>query len=228
MDNPNTIPYRRYQEIQVSDTSIADSFKQSWDTSNYATALTILTSNAQQLSGKTLNAEAVAKIANGLVTVQSRYDIATRQFLTSGLDHFQMVVDSIRNLQTYSPTMVYVLFNFVWYDNDLYMALGDVPVGNLPTDTTYWLKFDLKGEQGSANIQGVLKHGWSGTTDYVKNDIVVYGNVVYMALQNTRGDTPSTSPNYWAVLYKDVRQGIEVVDELPNSPVKWSIWFLKQ
>lgn len=228
MANPNTIPYLRYQEIQTPDASIANSFKQAWNMGSYTTALNILVNNAQQLTGKTLNANAVAKIANSLVTLQSRYDIDTRQFLAAGLDHFQMVTDSIRNLQAYSSTATYVLFNFVLYNNDLYMALDEVPVGTLPTDTRHWLKFDLQGEQGDAAIQGVLKYAWSDTTNYIKNDIVVYNNIVYIALQSTTGNVPPTSPSYWVVLYKAIRQGIEVVDELPVSPAKGTIWFLTQ
>lgn len=227
MANPNTIPYLRYQEIQTSDVSVTNSFKQAWDTSNYTTALNILVNNVQQLTGKTLNANAVAKIANGLVTLQAKYDTATRQFLAAGLDHEQLLLDSIQNLQEYDETADYVLFNFVLYDDEIYMALDDVPVGTLPTDEDYWLYVGLKGEQGAGAIQGAVKYNWSSTTNYVQNDIVVYNNIVYIALQNSRGRTPSTSSTYWGVIYKPNKQGLEVVDELPEAPMKGTIWFLK-
>lgn len=228
MANPNTIPYLHYQEIQTSDASVANSFKQAWHTGNYRTALNILVNNAQQLMGKTLNADAMAKIANGLITIQSRYDIDTRQFLVAGLDHVQFLIDNIQNLQEYDETADYVLFNFVLYDDELYMALNDVPVGTLPTDEDYWLYVGLKGERGAPAVQGVVKYNWSSTTNYVQNDIVVYNNIVYIALQNNRGRNPSTSLTYWSVIYKPNKQGLEVVDELPEAPMKGTIWFLTQ
>lgn len=91
----------------------------------------------------------------------------------------------------YDETKTYSFMDRVFYNNNVYEAVTEPPVGTLPTDSSYWailqergLKGDkgdpgdsgsngTKGLKGAAGDKGetgdMPSHSWAGTTLYIQN-----------------------------------------------------------
>lgn len=222
MANPNIIPYLHYQDIQIPDVAIRTQFKTYWNQAQYAQAINLLTSSG--LSGKAYLAEVINTLTNGVNYLESQYDTNVTGFLASALNHYQFLIDSFKSRYVWNAGVSYILFNFVTYNNESYMALGDVPVGTPPTDDTYWLQLNLLGDKGDKGIDVNLRYNWSNSLTYNVNDVVVYNNTLYVAIANNTNITPGTDSNTWIVFVDFAKGTIAVSLTAPTSPTEGVIW----
>ena len=73
MANPNTIPFKHYQDIHIADETIRNQFISQFTAGHYTEALNILSSNATQLDGKAFIAAAINPIIAGISVIQNLY-----------------------------------------------------------------------------------------------------------------------------------------------------------
>lgn len=226
MANPNIIPYLHYQDIQIPDVATQTQFKTYWNQAKYVQAINLLTSSG--LRGKAYLAEVINTLTNGVGYMEGLYDTDVTGFLASALNHYQFLIDSFKNRYVWNASVGYVLFNFVTYNGEVYMALGDVPVGTLPTDDTYWLYLSVTGEAGADGADVNLRYAWDSTATYVANDLVTYGNKLYVAIDESINITPGTDASKW-LLFVDFDLGtITVSTTAPADPYDKMIWFSTQ
>lgn len=98
----------------------------------------------------------------------------------------------------YDANTTYEINDVVSYGGSAYVyKYATNASGNLPTDTTYWSKL----AEGSD-----FRGGWSTSTQYFPNDIVVYGNAVYTAASahtstaTANGFFNDYASGYWTTL----------------------------
>ncbi len=90
----------------------------------------------------------------------------------------------------WSASASYEMNDVVKYGGSSYVYVGtSASTGNNPTNTTYW-------SQMTDGFQ--WENTYSASTQYQKNDIVLYGPQTYLALQDTIGNTPE-NPTYWKI-----------------------------
>ena len=224
MPNPNTIPYYRYQDIRISDVSLRTQFLTYVGQGNYSAALNLLESNEDQLAGKAYVAEAIQLIADGISSLETSYFNNTTVFLNNLLSQYTALINNLIRRGTWNSSIQYYVNNFVVYNQEIYYCFSEPPVGTLPTDTNYWLYVGLRGPQGAPGIDVNMRYTYNASTAYAVNDLVVYENNIYVAIQPSTGVLP-TNEQYW-LLFLQVNKGeIYVGMNPPTTYTNNSVWF---
>lgn len=227
MPNPNTLEWLHYQDIQIPDVTLRQQFRQYMQTGQYAQALAILTNNAAQLKGKAYIADTINTIINGVVNLQERYNTGVTVYLADLLTQFNTLVDNLRRKGTWQSTVQYTPYNFVVYNNEVYMCIAKPSIGTLPTDTTYWLYLGLRGQQGDPGIDVNMTFDWNSGKPYQPNDLVVYQGNIYCAKIANTGIVP-IDEDTWGLFLLLGEGKINVGVNPPANPTRGMIWFQTQ
>lgn len=220
MANPNTINYLRFQDISASDYADKVQFTQYWASGNYSSAISLL--NQSKFLGKRFSRDSINAIAQGISTIESKYENDVPTYLDNCVDYYQTLIDNVLKIGEWSNSETYFKFNFVVYNEIIYMAIDDVPVGTAPDDTTYWIEIGLRGDTGYYGIDLSMQYAWNIYDSYSVNDLVAYENDLYYAKVDNIGHYP-TETDYWGKLV-DYRGKIIVDMQAPTSPYEGMIW----
>ena len=96
----------------------------------------------------------------------------------------------------------YNVHNFVYYKGKGYYAYTNFqpPIGTLPTDTNYWLEYDIRGEKGYGGINLNLKFAWDNTQDYKVGDVVIFQNKMWYAVADNTNYEPNLNHYPWVII----------------------------
>lgn len=229
MANPNSLfPWLKYQDIQIADIALRTQFESYMSVGNYSQALRLLSDNQSQLQGKAWIGDSINTLVNGIITLESLYNDNVIKFLSDLSETLQSLVDNYRNVGTWIVGNEYKELNFVAYDNEMYMALQDVPVNTPITDTNYWLYVGLRGEQGAAGVNVRQQYDYSSGKAYNINDLVVYQGQIYVALKSNTNVLPTNSDT-WLLYERVVKANIYVSNVAPTEElINGKIWFKTQ
>lgn len=229
MANPNSLfPWLKYQDIQIADIALRTQFESYMSVGNYSQALRLLSDNQSQLQGKAWIGDSINTLVNGIITLESLYNDNVIKFLSDLSETLQSLVDNYRNVSTWIVGNEYKELNFVAYDNEMYMALQDVPVNTPITDTNYWLYVGLRGEQGAAGVNVRQQYDYSSGKAYNINDLVVYQGQIYVALKSNTNVLPTNSDT-WLLYERVVKANIYVSNVAPTEElINGKIWFKTQ
>ena len=225
MPNPNTLDWIHYQDIQIPDVNLQQQYQQYFQNGQYSEALTLLTNNATQLQGKAFIANLINTISAGISELENKYNTAVPLFLSGLSAQYSSLINNFINKGTWSNTVEYEPYNFVVYNDDVYMCIGNPPIGTVPTDTTYWLILGLRGEEGTPGVDVNMRYQWNNTDTYNPNDLVVYKTNIYVALVQNTGVTPGTDDSTWGIFLVSTPGQIYVGTTAPASPVQNTVWF---
>lgn len=229
MANPNSLfPWLKYQDIQIADIALRTQFESYMSVGNYSQALRLLSDNQSQLQGKAWIGDSINTLVNGIITLESLYNDNVIKFLSDLSETLQSLVDNYRNVGTWIVGNEYKELNFVAYDNEMYMALQDVPANTPMTDTNYWLYVGLRGEQGVAGVNVRQQYDYSSDKAYNINDLVVYQGQIYVALKSNTNVLPTNSDT-WLLYERVVKANIYVSNVAPTEElINGKIWFKTQ
>lgn len=229
MANPNKLfSWLKYQDIQIPDVTLRSQFESLMNAGSYSQALTLLSNNRTQLSGKAWIGDTINTIANGILAVENLYGDNVIKYLSDLAISLQSLVDNYRNMNDWVSTRDYKAMNFVAYDEIMYMALKDVPAGTPTQNTNYWLRVGLRGEQGAAGVNVRQQYDYSSSKSYNVNDIVVYQGQLYVAKVASTGVVPTDS-NRWLIYERVVKGDIYVSNTAPTTNlIEGKIWFKTQ
>lgn len=225
MPNPNTIPFIRYQDIQIPDVELRQQFQRHFEAGQYSDGLSLLLNNADQLNGKTFNANTINTIINGILILENYYNDGVTIFLNNLSSEFQIMINNFSQRGTWLNSFQYTPYNFVIYNNGTYMCIQEPPVGTVPTNETYWLHLNLNGPSGAPGVDVNMKYEWSITESYSTNDLVVYNDNIYVALQDNTGLDPVNNPDSWMLFIQIEKGQIYVGTTAPTSPIDDVVWF---
>lgn len=225
MPNPNTIPWLHYQDIQIPDVAVRTEFENNILGGNFAEALQILRNNQNQLLGKSFIANTINVISSGILYLESKFNDNVLIFLSDLAAQYQNLINNFRRRGIWSATESYVPYNFVVYNDEIYLCIADSPVGTLPTDETYWLYLGLLGPKGAVGVDVNMQFDWNGATTYQPNDLVVYDNTLYVALKENINVIPGTDPTTWNIFLTSVDGYIVVGTTAPSAYVNNTVWF---
>lgn len=229
MANPNSLfPWLKYQDIQIADIALRTQFESYMSVGNYSQALRLLSDNQSQLQGKAWIGDSINTLVNGIITLENLYNDNVIKFLSDLSETLQSLVDNYRNVGTWIVGNEYKELNFVAYDNEMYMALQDVPANTPITDTNYWLYVGLRGEQGVAGVNVRQQYNYSSGKAYNINDLVVYQGQIYVALKSNTNVLPTNSDT-WLLYERVVKANIYVSNVAPTEElINSKIWFKTQ
>ena len=224
MANPNTIPWLHYQDIHNEDYQIRNQFINYCQNGNYTEALDLLSNNVLQLRGKAYIAETINKIISGLLNLENLYFNNVVIYLTELANTYAELIDNFRDLEDWVDDVQYTPYNFVRYDSKVYMCIKKPPVSTLPIDEEFWIFVDIQGEQGTPGIDVTMKYNWDPLITYMPNDLVVYENNIYVALQENTNSIPSDSQTNWGIFLIVGEGKIHIGPIAPENPVTNTIW----
>lgn len=215
----------KYQDIQITDITLRNQFIDYWMNGQYDQAFAIITNNPQ-LDTKAFTSTCFTLIAQAITVLENYFFNGVTDYLTAQLTNYNAAISQFRNKSTYVAATAYVVGNFVVYNNDVYLCIQD-STGNLPTNTTYWVYLGLQGAQGGAGIDVNLRYNWSPAVNYITNDVVLYGNILYVATQPSTGQIPSTTSSYWNEFLEMPKSKIIVSATEPTSDMLYDglIWW---
>lgn len=214
----------KYQDIQISDTSLKNTFVNAFINGDYQTALDII-DNSRQLDSKAFIAEIINNISEILSVLQSEADLNINIYLEELLSDFQNNIDKLINMQEYSATTTYSEFNFVYYNNFVYMHIGEDTNGILPTDTNYWVLIGLQGNKGALGTGLTVKYDWDNSVTYYKKDLVKYSDSLWVANSQNVNQVPSQDSQYWEQFVEFIKGKIESSEIAPVDRYVGQIWF---
>lgn len=223
--NPNTLPWLHYQDIQIPDVAIRQQFNQYMINGQYTEAISLLSTNEQQLQGKAFVADTVIKIINGIINLQDRFNTGVNMYLSNLASQYMMMINNLNKKGQWNPLVQYVPYNFVIYQDDIYMAIQTVPIGTLPTNTEYWLYLGLQGIDGVPGTDVTMRYEWQSNRQYEPRDLVAYGENLYVALQSNIGIVPGTDESIWLVFLMVSKGKINVSIDPPDTLIQNTIWF---
>lgn len=225
MANPNTISWLHYQDVQIPDVSLRQNFNNYMINGQYVEAIELLQNNSEQLNGKAFIAETITKIITGVLDLQGRFNTGVNLYLSNLASQYMVMIDNLRKKGQWNAIVQYRPYNFVVYQEELYMAIQNVPIGTLPTDNNYWLKLGLRGIDGVPGTDIIMRYEWQSNRQYEPNDVVAYGGNLYIALKTNTGIVPGSDETTWLTFLLVSEGKINVGMNPPDIQIENTIWF---
>lgn len=183
----------RVQDIVTSDEELKNSYSQDFVNRQYLNAFNILENNSQ-LDSKKFTADKINLISTLLSTLQNYYQTDVGYILDELKDKVQIIIDNYVLIGEWDSSKIYQIYNFVNYNNYLYMYINNNKTsGNLPTNSNYWLRIDLRGTNGAYGTGLNLKYVWDSNKTYEPLDVVYYNDKLWVTLVKNKNISPSTT-----------------------------------
>ena len=156
--------------------------------------------NNPSLANQITNSQNVNYLINGVNEreIEPKRDID--YYLDKLYQDFLVMINNTRVRGDFDLTVQYYPHNLVYYNGKGYYVLKEPPIGTLPTNTEYWLEFDIRGFQGYGGLDLNLKFNWDNTIPYKKGDIVIYRNKMWYALADNTNYEPNLNHYPWVII----------------------------
>ncbi len=213
----------KYQDIQVNDIALQSQFATYWMQGNYTEALNLLENNGQ-LDSKAFVAEVMLKIGESLSIIENYYVEDFANALSMDLTLFNESINEFRNRKQWNSATVYKIGNAIEYNNTAYICIQN-NTNQLPTNTNYWAELiGLQGDKGIPGIDVNYRGQWLSSKTYNKNDIVIYGDYLWVSLQDNVTNMPSVTSDKWGIFLPFPTVKIFVSREQPINAYSGMIW----
>lgn len=108
------------------------------------------------------------------------------------------VVQVVQNKGDWNQSTQYKRFDFVTYNGQSYMGFSNsIPIGTIPTNTTYWVSYVLKGDAGAPGLNLAVMGEWNSSTTYTSNKMVTYNGSWWASIVSNTNSVPSDSNSNW-------------------------------
>ena len=186
----------KVQDIQIADKSLWQEFVNDYANGDYYQALAILQNT--QLLTKAATANVMNTMTDAVDDVQALYYTNVEDKLSANLATFNTSVDNLADKGIYDQNATYYMGNFVLYDNEVYQYISSTPMSGIPvTNSSFWLKLGLQGDEGVPSVGLNLRYDWQSTAQYNRLDVVTYQDAMYWAKQENMGHIPGGIEGSW-------------------------------
>ena len=169
----------RKADVSLTTKALVDQYYSLISAGNFSGASTLL-SNHPELRQVMSTALDYNQLRDGLIAVQRVFD--------SYIEDYIAAIVTPRG--TYDNTATYKKYDVVTYTYDgivrTYICLPanasliTIPVGTLPTNTSYWTCITTTGRNGASGTGLSIRGLYRENTTYYKNDLVVYNGFLYI------------------------------------------------
>jgi hypothetical protein len=126
----------KWQDLALKNENLRQQFMQYFKEGYYSQALALITNNAD-IDSETVRPEVFNMINTSLTYLQNLYYNSVEVVLSEDEQQFQYMINNFINKKEFSATEVYVPYNFVVYNEQIYMCIKETTAGILPTNTDY-------------------------------------------------------------------------------------------
>lgn len=186
-------------DMHLSSRDLFLNYYYAMQSNNVSSANSILLNNPS-LANQITNSQNINYLINGVNEreIEPKRDID--YYLDKLYQDFLVMINNTRVRGDFDSTVQYYPHNLVYYNGKGYYALKEPPIGTLPTNTEYWLEFDIRGFQGYGGLDLNLKFNWNNTISYKKGDIVIYRNKMWYALADNTNYEPNLNHYPWVII----------------------------
>lgn len=186
-------------DMHLSSRDLFLNYYYAMQSNNTSSANSILLNNPS-LANQITNSQNVNYLINGVNEreIEPKRDID--YYLDKLYQDFLVMINNTRVRGDFDSTVQYYPHNLVYYNGKGYYTLKEPPIGTLPTNTEYWLEFDIRGFQGYGGLDLNLKFNWDNTISYKKGDIVIYRNKMWYALADNTNYEPNLNHYPWVII----------------------------
>ena len=215
-------------DMHLSSQDIFMQYYNAMEANNISKANSILNQNSD-IKNQITNAENVNVLISEVNSRELKPKVDIDYYLDGLLSVFENMIDSTKIMGEWNASVQYTVHNFVYYNNKGYFAYSNIepPIGTLPTDTNYWLEYDLKGLQGYGGFTNLNYLGaWNNSIDYNPFDVVVYQNKLWMANAKNTNYAPNLNHYPWNLIMLPETANRIAVQK--NAPIGYNIgdfWF---
>lgn len=213
----------------TTDAQLVEQIQASIVAGDFVNASAILIANPQ-LNGKLFAANDYNQIRDAILALERFYKNDIYNYILEKQTEWENKTDNFSHKGVYSPTTQYYQNNLVDYTGSegtlLYLCIQTPPTGTAPTNTTYWRVLTLRGERGVSGEGLSFTYVWSATTQYTRNDIVVFDSKWWVATQDNRGQVPQQGSTYWSVMMTALPAlQIPVTEIQPTNQILGDQWY---
>ncbi len=184
----------KVQDINITNSIIKNQFSNIFQY-NIQTAFSLLEDSS--LNNKKFIANIFNQISSYLINLQSNSGKEEYEnYLMSNLEYFQNLIDNFKYIGEYNSSVQYQRYNFVTYNNKIYMYINPSSSSSIPTNGTYWVRMDIDGEKGAYGIGLNLKGIWENNISYNPLDCVFYGDSIWVSIKQGINIVPPNN-EYW-------------------------------
>lgn len=153
--------------------------------------------NNEQLQNQITDSDNVNKLIERVNSNEQQIKTDVDEYLQDQLNAFQDLINQTKVAGEFNVATQYELHNLVYYQDKGYYAYKTPPIGTLPTDTNYWLEYDIRGIKGYGGLNLNYRFTWNADIQYQVMDCVVYQNKLWFANQPSKGTPPSLAHFPW-------------------------------
>nr|DAQ36172.1 MAG TPA: Kelch repeat [Caudoviricetes sp.] len=183
-------------DMHLSNESLFHTYYDNVVAKNISNASQIIENNTQ-LQNQITDSDNINKLISRTNSNEQQIKTDVDEYLQEQLEAFQDLINQTGIAGTYNPSTQYELHNLVYYQDKGYYAYKRPPVGTIPTNTDYWLEYDIRGLKGYGGINLNYKFTWNADIQYQVMDCVDYQNKLWFANQPSKGVPPSLSHFPW-------------------------------
>ena len=184
---------RRLQDIQIGNEELLNTYRNYFSNRYIDAAHNLINTNT--LKSYVLQAEWMNAVKTKIENVEQPKETEIDEEIEAKNIEFQYNIDELLYLQEYDENTQYYKNNFVLYNNRVYFCIQN-SLGNLPTNTSYWLDVGLIGKKGQYGLGITYKGFWNENILYSKYDLVSYQNNLYIAISDNSGNAPTQAQQY--------------------------------
>lgn len=191
-DLNSDFPYKvstmnRVQDVTLSAKPYIDLYNQYYSQGDFENANKVINEHPELLS-MMLNMKTINQIIDEIKATQRTFK-----------DDVESYIFSIVKIKgDYSPSVKYIKYNIAYFNSIPYMAIADdIPIGILPTDINYWYPLAIKGNQGESGLGLSPRGDWKSNTQYYKDDLVTYNNILWAARNDSINNIPNDNSTTW-------------------------------
>ena len=223
--------FTTWLDIIASDGALVLQYQQAMQTGNTVLANQIL-AQIPSASQKIIKATDLNKMTQAILAVERFYKTDVEPYIQEQQANWIEIIQRISYKDEGASGTTYEVNNFVSYTVSgatlIYLATSNPPVGTPPTNTNYWRLLSIQGQQGPSGEGVSYRQEWNSSTQYYTDDTVTYGGALWIATQNSQGQTPQSGSQYWELVMSLGLTTYPIQDSEPTGQEVGGLWFNTQ
>lgn len=223
--------FTTWLDIIASDGALVLQYQQAMQAGNTVLANQIL-AQIPSASQKIIKATDLNKLTQAILAVERFYKTDVEPYIQEQQTNWLDTIQRFSYKGEWASGTTYEVNNFVSYTVSgatlIYLATSNPPVGTPPTNTNYWRLLSIQGQQGPSGEGVSYRQEWNSSAQYYTNDTVTYGGALWIATQNSQGQTPQSGSQYWQLVMSLGLTTYPIQDSEPTEQEVGGLWFNTQ
>lgn len=217
-----------FLDITVDDSVLLTEFQNAIRSGALSLANSILI-QIENYDKKIVNASRLNEMRSAILAMEQFYGTDIEPYLDTKQIEWQGIIDRFSYQGDYNGSTQYAINNIVKYSylglDKLYICTAIPPIGTLPTNTSYFRVFTIRGEKGESGTGSTFDFEWDSGYPYNVNTIVVYENKWWNCSVANTNQIPSDVSSYWSLVLDVTQPNFPVQADEPIGQGVGELWF---